>query len=82
MLGMSENSAEWGWNMENSNIRLGDLKDMALIRLKGVLAIYPVSRSKWYQGIQDGIYPKPISLGPRSVAWRVSDIRKLLEEAK
>jgi len=29
----------------------------ALLRLPEVLAIFPISRSTWYQGIKDGRYP-------------------------
>lgn len=51
-----------------------------LLRCKTVLADYvPVSRSAWYLGIQKGIYPAPIQLSKRSVAWRESDILDLLE---
>lgn len=42
--------------------------------------IIPVSRSTWLNGIKSGKYPKPIKLGERSIAWRVEDIRALLEE--
>lgn len=45
-----------------------------------ILPIIPVSRSSWFSGIKSGRYPKPIKLGERSIAWRVEDIRTLLEE--
>lgn len=49
-----------------------------LIKLPDVLKRFPVSRSKWYQGIKDGIYPAAIKLGPRASAWRNSSIDKLI----
>jgi prophage regulatory protein len=49
-----------------------------LLRLGEVLARFPVSRSAWYQGIKDGIYPQQVKLGPRSSAWRASDINVLI----
>lgn len=49
-----------------------------LLRLGEVLARFPVSRSAWYQGIKDGIYPQQVKLGPRSSAWRASDINTLI----
>lgn len=49
-----------------------------LLRLGEVLARFPVSRSAWYQGIKDGIYPQQVKLGPRSSAWRASDIKALI----
>jgi prophage regulatory protein len=51
---------------------------MGYLKLKDVLAIFPVSRSTWYQGMQDGIYPRPVKLtGKRAVGWRKSDIDAL-----
>jgi predicted DNA-binding transcriptional regulator AlpA len=50
----------------------------ALLRLPEVLAIFPISRSTWYQGIKDGRYPLPVKIGPRASAWRVSEIEKLI----
>jgi len=44
-------------------------------------AIIPVSKSTWWQGIKTGRYPKPVKLGERCTAWRVEDIRALVEEA-
>lgn len=44
-------------------------------------AIIPVSKSSWWQGVKDGKYPKPVKLGPRTTAWRTSDIRALIERA-
>ena len=41
-------------------------------------ALIPVSRSTWWAGVRTGKYPKSISLGPRTTAWRVEDIRKLI----
>ena len=41
--------------------------------------IIPVSKSTWWAGVKSGLYPKPVKLGPRITAWRVSDIRQLIE---
>jgi predicted DNA-binding transcriptional regulator AlpA len=47
---------------------------------KGIIGIFPVSRSSWYEGIKAGKYPPPVNLGGgRSVAWKVEDIRALLD---
>ena len=51
---------------------------LQLLRLPQVLAIVPVSRSSWWAGIQDGLYPRPLRIGPRSVAWRLTDIKALI----
>lgn len=42
-------------------------------------AIIPVSKSTWWQGVKTGRYPKSVKLGPRITAWRVEDIRALIE---
>jgi prophage regulatory protein len=54
----------------------------SLIKLPQVLARYPVSRSSFLAGVKSGRYPKSVKLGPRSVAWRLSDINKLIAEAR
>jgi len=41
--------------------------------------IIPVSRSSWWDGVRSGKYPNPIKLGPRTTAWRVEDVRSLVE---
>lgn len=51
-----------------------------LLRLQDVLTLIPVSRATWYDGIKNGRYPKPVHLSPRRVAWRVEDIRQLMQE--
>lgn len=44
-------------------------------------AIIPVSKSTWWAGVRSGRYPQPTrSLGPRITAWRVEDIRALIEQ--
>ncbi|QEA13540.1 helix-turn-helix transcriptional regulator [Comamonas flocculans] len=48
-----------------------------LVRIGTVLQILPVSQSAWYRMITEGYAPKPIRLGPRSVAWRLDDILSL-----
>lgn len=47
-----------------------------------VPALFPVSRSTWWAGVKSGRYPKPVKLGPRITAWRVEDIRALIQGFK
>lgn len=54
------------------------------LRLPYVLAPHgpiPVSKSTWWAGVKAGRYPKPVKLGPRITAWKVEDIRALIENA-
>jgi len=53
-----------------------------LLRLPAVQAIIPVSRSTWYAGIKEGIYPAPIKISARASAWRLADIQNLVERFK
>ena len=41
--------------------------------------IIPVSKSTWWAGVKSGRFPKPVKLGPRISAWRVEDIRALID---
>lgn len=44
--------------------------------------IIPVSKSTWWAGVRTGRYPKPVkTLGQRITAWRVEDIRDLVQQA-
>lgn len=54
------------------------LPELGFVRLPRVLALIPVSRSTWWQGVKSGRYPKPVKLGPRITAWRIEDIRALI----
>ena len=49
------------------------------LRLEDVLTVYPVSRSAWYDGVKNGIYPASVPLGRRSVGWPRAAIRALVE---
>lgn len=44
--------------------------------------IIPVSKSTWWAGVKSGRYPQPVrTLGKRITAWRIEDIRTLIESA-
>jgi prophage regulatory protein len=47
---------------------------------RNIPAVLPISRSTFLSRVKDGIYPRPIRLGARAVAWRVEDIRSLIEK--
>jgi prophage regulatory protein len=67
--------------LRNSNQVSAVLPSEGLVRLSTVLRVFPVGESSWWRGIADGKYPAPVRIGARSVAWRASDIRKLIESA-
>ncbi|MBV8107976.1 MAG: AlpA family phage regulatory protein [Hyphomicrobiales bacterium] len=62
-----------------------DLPRTGFVRLASILAPQgpiPVGRSTWWAGVKTGRFPKPVKLGPRTTAWKVEDIRKLIETAE
>ena len=54
------------------------LPEAGFIRLPAVLKVFPVSTSTWWAGVKDGRFPQPVKLGPKITAWRVQDIRGLI----
>ena len=76
--------------MQNSNSNSvreqikDDLPQAGFVRLASILAPHgpiPVGRSTWWAGVKTGRFPKPVKLGPRTTAWKVEDIRSLIEKA-
>jgi prophage regulatory protein len=55
------------------------MPEQGYLRLPQILEIFPVSKSSWWKGVADGKYPASVKLGERTTAWRVEDIRKLIE---
>jgi prophage regulatory protein len=55
------------------------LPSEGFVREATILALVPVSRATWWLGVRNGIYPKPVRIAPRCVAWRVHEIRALLD---
>jgi len=45
--------------------------------------VIPVGKSTWWAGVKSGRYPKPVrTLGKRITAWRVEDIRSLINNGE
>lgn len=57
------------------------LPETGFVRLPVVLAVYPVSKSTWWAGIKSGRFPAGVKLSESTTAWRVEEIRKLIESA-
>lgn len=47
---------------------------------KNIPAIIPIGRTAWLEGVKLEIYPQPVKLAKRTVAWKVEDILKLIED--
>ena len=57
-------------------------KEERLVRINAIVGrdgVLPIGKSTFWLGVKNGIYPKPIKLGPNITAWRWSDIEHLLE---
>ena len=47
-----------------------------------ITPIIPIKKSAWWEGVNSGRFPKPVrTLGQRVTAWRVEDIRALIERS-
>jgi predicted DNA-binding transcriptional regulator AlpA len=55
------------------------IPEIGFIKLAQVLGLIPLGRTSWLNGVKSGKYPKPVKIGARSVAWKVEDIRALVE---
>ena len=45
----------------------------------GIPALIPIARSSWWNGIAEGRYPKGVKIAPHTTAWKIEDIRALIE---
>lgn len=59
---------------------MANLPETGLIRLSTVLDALSISRSKWYRGIQSGMFPKPVKFGDKCSRWRAEDIHALIKK--
>jgi prophage regulatory protein len=69
---------------------MSSLPEVGLVRIHQIIGdpeanppvapLIPVGASSWWAGVKSGKYPQPIKLGPRTTCWRISDIRKLIEQ--
>lgn len=46
---------------------------------RNIPALIPIGRTSFLNGVKAGKYPRPIKIGERTTAWRVDDIRSLIE---
>ena len=72
--------------------RVGVLPEHGYLRLWQIIGdrkakppvpgIIPIGKSSWWAGVASGRFPQPVKLGPRTTAWRVEQIRALIESTK
>jgi prophage regulatory protein len=51
---------------------------LSILRLRAVIDISQLSRSTIYLRIQQGLFPAPIKLGPRSIGWPSQEVEALI----
>ncbi len=56
------------------------LPETGYVRLPAILKVYPVSKSTWWSGVASGRYPSGVKLSQRVTAWKVEDIRNLIQK--
>jgi len=66
--------------MEHTIIETGKFPEIGFVRLTQVLAVIPVCKASWWNGVKSGRYPKSVKLSPRCTAWKAEDIRALIKQ--
>ena len=55
------------------------LPETGFIRLSNILKVIPIGKSTWWAGVKAGRFPQSVKLGKRTTAWRVEEIRNLID---
>lgn len=58
------------------------LPETGFLRLNQILELVPIGKSSFWAKVKSGEYPQPVKLGARTTAWKVEDIRKLIDSIK
>jgi prophage regulatory protein len=67
-------------DLPNNTNPFGALSETGYIRQSQLIpAIFPFSSATLWRKVKAGTFPPPVKLGPRITAWRVEDIRTLIE---
>ncbi len=56
------------------------LDNYRLVKREEVLSLCAISKSNLYKMIEREEFPRPVRIGPRSVAWRQSDVATWLQD--
>lgn len=71
------------WSMKEAQFSRGEhmetLEDLAILRIQQVMLLTGLSRTTIYEMRTKGTFPKQVQLGPRTIGWRMRDIRKWLK---
>jgi len=56
------------------------IPEIGFLRLYQVLDILQIGRTTFLNGVKNGVYPAPVKLSPRTVAWKIGEIRALVDK--
>lgn len=57
-----------------------DSSEERLLRRQEVEALTSLSKVCIYRRVKEGSFPRPVNLGGRRVAWRLSEVRRWMDE--
>ena len=62
--------------------KINEIKETSikLVRLDQLVDLLNVGERTWLRWVKNGQAPRPIRLGPRAVAWRLSQLESWLEQ--
>jgi len=66
--------AVFHYELRVTNMKQSIQREPAFLRRRQVETCTGLSRSTIYQYIKEGVFPKPVPLGPRAVGWLESDM--------
>ena len=55
------------------------IPEIGFVRLPEVLAVIPIGKTCWWEGVKTGRFPRPVKLSARCTAWRAEDIHQLIK---
>jgi prophage regulatory protein len=68
-------------DMPGNSRPIGTLPETGYVRQSQLIpVIFPFSPATLWRKVKAGTFPKPVKLGPRITAWRVEDIRSLIQK--
>ena len=56
------------------------IPETGFVRLTQILAVIPIGKTSWWNGVKSGRFPKSVKLSPRCTAWKAEDIHALIKK--
>ncbi len=56
-----------------------ELPKEGFVRLSTILKVIPICKTSWWNKVKSGEYPQPIKISARVTAWKIEDIRNLIQ---